>query len=433
MITDRLTSFINNESLQDFRQYSPDQITRILDHFGAPHRAVRTIHIAGTNGKGSTAHMLNSIFTSAGYSTGLFTSPHLMAVNERIRVGNVPISDDDFSALIDEIIDYTGSDTNIKPTYFDILTACAFRYFRERGVDIAIIETGLGGRLDSTNVIIPLCSIITEISIDHAHILGDTTPRIAREKAGIIKNGVPAVTSNIDPEILAVLEDEAKVKNAPLYRLSKEFSAQNITRLNGGFRYDYSFPEKGHHLIPGIEVPHPLEKQVDNSSSAITASLLLRGLFPGLTDDVLRLGLNNFSAPGRFQILSRDPLVIFDPAHNVAAFREMIKLIRSLYPLRRVTPVLAIMKDKDIAGIMSVLEDYAMTSIYFALDDPRCYRPGTGDHPLAINEIIHDDEVELARSLDNKISGDSLFFFIGSFRLYGAAMEYAKHHGAKCC
>lgn len=432
MITARLDRFINNETVQDFRHYSTDHIRNILDRFGTPHQSLHAVHIAGTNGKGSVAHMLNGIFTEAGYTAGLYTSPHLLTVNERIIVGNSPIPDKDLSLLIDEIIGCVDSDESLNPTYFDILTACAFRYFHSRGIDIAIIETGLGGRLDSTNIVTPLCSIITDISLDHAHVLGGTLPLIAREKAGIIKPDVYVITSNLDPDIIAVLNIEARSKKAPLLRLSRDFSTTGITGTETGFRYDYAFNGRTRHDISGLEINHPMEKQVSNSSCAVTASLLLRNRFPKITDDVIRDGLQHFSAPGRFQVLCGHPLVIFDPAHNVAAMREMIGLVRVRYPRRHVLPVLTLMRDKDIGGIMDVLEEHRMRVLYFAIDDPRCYLPEPGSHPRVITRVIRADENELGRALDSEICVDSLFFFIGSFRLYGTARGYAQRHEAKC-
>jgi len=244
MNTDKLNTFINNENRTDFRQYGLDHVAKLLDHFGSPNRSITTIHVAGTNGKGSVAHMLNSIFMSAGYATGLYTSPHLLEINERIRIRNSAISDEDFARYVDEIVAYAGADPALHPTYFDILTVCAFRYFCDLRVDIAIIETGLGGRLDSTNVIVPLSTIITEISMDHVHILGNTLEEITREKAGIIKEKVPVVTSNTDPGILKILIETSYEMNAPIFSLNRDFSAKNIIERGAGYRYDSSTPSK---------------------------------------------------------------------------------------------------------------------------------------------------------------------------------------------
>ena len=432
MITDKLDMFINNENRTDFRHYGLDHVLRLLDHFGSPNRSITTIHIAGTNGKGSAAHMLNGIFMTAGYTTGLYTSPHLLEINERIRVQNSVITDDEFGRYVDEIIDCAGADPSLNPTYFDILTVCAFRYFKDRRVDIAIIETGLGGRLDSTNVIVPLSTIITEISLDHVHILGNTIEEITREKAGIIKEKVPVVTSNTDPEIVKILAEKSEEMRAPLLSLNRDFSAGKIIERETGYRYDYSLTAGPAVSIPGVEFDHPLEKQIANSCCAITASILARSRFPNLTDDAIAKGMKVFSAPGRFQMLGRKPLIIFDPAHNLAAVREMIHLILKKYPSRDITVILTLMKDKDIAGIMSVLEINGLAVIYYAFDETRCYRPEPSAHAPVVKKIITADESELCRSLDMMITGTSLYFFIGSFRLYRTALNYAEHHASNC-
>jgi dihydrofolate synthase/folylpolyglutamate synthase len=432
MNNSKLNRFVNNENRTDFRHYGLDHVRKLLDQYGSPNNSIRTIHIAGTNGKGSVAHMLHSIFMNAGYVTGLYTSPHLLEINERIRIQDIPITDEEFSRYLDEIADYADTDTSINPTYFDILTVSAFRYFSDRRVDIAIIETGLGGRLDSTNVIVPQCTIITDISMDHAAILGSTLGEIAREKAGIIKEKVPVVTSNTDPEIMKILIEKSKELHAPLFSLERDFSARNIMEHESGYRYDYSLHTDLPVEIPGIELHHPLEKQIANSCCAITASILSRRRFPDLSDDAVMKGLIRFVAPGRFQVLARKPLVLFDPAHNVAAVGEMIKLVLKKYPSHAVTLILSIMKDKDIAGIMSVLQENGLTALYYTLDEVRGYRPPAGAHPRVLKKIIAGDETELVRSLDRMITGNSLFFFIGSFRLYGTALKYAEHHMLNC-
>jgi dihydrofolate synthase/folylpolyglutamate synthase len=428
MNTDKLNRFVNNENRADFRHYGLDHVRKLLDHFGSPDRALTAIHIAGTNGKGSVAHMLNSIFMTAGYRTGLYTSPHLLEINERIRIQNSVIADEEFGRYVDEIVDCAGTDPSIHPTYFDILTVCAFRYFSDRRVDIAIIETGLGGRLDSTNVIVPLSTIITDISMDHVHILGNTLDDIAREKAGIIKEKVPVVTSNTDPEIMSVLAGKSKKMSAPLFSLNRDFSAGSIVEHKTGYCFDYSLTAGPAVSIPGVELEHPLEKQIANSCCAITSSIFARSSFPNLSDEAIRRGMKAFAAPGRFQVLGRRPFILFDPAHNLAAVREMIDLLIKKYPSHDVTVVLTLMKDKDITGIMSVLEKKGLAAIYYALDEERCYRPEAGAHARVIKKIISADEAELCRSLDKIATGNSLFFFTGSFRLYRTALNYAEHH-----
>ncbi|OHD65342.1 MAG: hypothetical protein A2176_15530 [Spirochaetes bacterium RBG_13_51_14] len=429
MIQEKLSRFINNENRPDFRSYSLESVLMLLDRFGNPHRSLRMIHIAGTNGKGSVAHMLHDIFSHAGYAAGRYTSPHLLDINERIAIHDEHIQDGELERYIDDIIGLADSDRSLRPTYFDILTVCALRHFSDRRVDIAVIETGLGGRLDSTNVITPLVSVITDISMDHTHILGNTLEAITREKAGIIKNGVPVVTSNTSADVNEILASHARVRQADFYALGRDFTTENIVELENGFRYDYRLAGKPPQQIIGLEVSHPMGRQVANSSLAVTASIIARSYFQSLTDDAIREGMKNFNAPGRFQVLSRDPVVVvYDPAHNRAAMHEMAKLASKKFNLRNLTLVITLMKDKDIGGIMKVLEEHGMKGIYFILTDPRCHRPRPGDHPRVIKDIITADETELHRRLDRMIAQDTVFFFIGSFRLYGTAQHYAHHH-----
>lgn len=427
MKTDRLKRFINNESTADFRHYGPDAVRALLKRFGDPHASLRAIHIAGTNGKGSVAHMLHGIFTRAGYASGLYTSPHLLELNERIRIGDALIPDDRFAGYLDEIIDCADADGSIIPTYFDILTVCAFRYFHDSRTDIAVIETGLGGRLDSTNVVTPLCAIITEISIDHAHVLGKTLAAIAGEKAGIIKETVPVITSNTDPEVMDVIGRVSASKRSRLLAIGRDFSAANVAVLDRGYAYDYSMTGGPRTVIPGIELGLPLRKQVANSCCAITACITARPLFPALSDDIIRDGLKSPVVPGRFQVLARKPLVIFDPAHNEAALREMMELLRERHPESDVTVVLTLMRDKDIPAIMSVMAESRTRIIYLVIDDMRCYRPPAGPGGAPFDEVVPESGETLHRVLDRLLSDRSLIFFTGTFRHYGAAVDYAGH------
>lgn len=426
MILEKLSTFINNESRSDFRHYDLSQVRALLEHFGNPQNEIATIHIAGTNGKGSVAYMLYNMFMNAGYVAGLYTSPHLLKINERIGAHGNAISDESFNGYIDDIINYAKHNELVTPTFFDILTVCGFLYFRDHNVDIAIIETGLGGRLDSTNVIMPLCSIITDISMDHASILGNTIPAIAGEKAGIIKENIPVVTSNTASEAAKVIGEEASKKKAPLFSLNHDFSIDNISSFDDGFRFNYHC-DRYSSLLTRVLLNSPLEFQIANSSLAITASLIVRERFKKLSDDVIRSVLKNFSVPGRFQVLSSKPLVIFDPAHNEAAIAAMMKHIQQKYADRKITCIITLMKDKDIRAILSVLNQSGITAIYFTLDDPRCFHPEESEYRSFFKDIIIHDETVLFSKLDDMASNDSLFFFIGSFRHYSTALNYAKH------
>jgi dihydrofolate synthase/folylpolyglutamate synthase len=424
MIPEKLKRFINNENLTHYRQ-DLNQVRALLAYIGNPHSRIKTIHIAGTNGKGSVAHMLHNIFMKAGYTTGLYTSPHLLDINERIRIQNENIPDERLERYVDEISSFTDS-TGEAPTFFDILTACAFRYFNEERVDIAVIETGLGGRLDSTNVVTPLCSVITSISSDHTDILGGTLAAIAGEKAGIIKMNVPIVTAGQEREVMEVITARARAKQSELFALNGRFSIRGVVKYNDGYAFDYRLDTKPPVRMDAVALDNPAQIQTVNSAVAITAALIARKQFPGLSEEIIRLGIKTFTAPGRCQMLSASPLVLFDPAHNEAAIDVMMKFVNEKYSHRAITLVITLMKDKKIDKILPIIKQSEKQVVYYVLDDPRCYRPAESDFQNFMKVIVH-DEPALVELLDGLKSDTSLFFFIGSFRLYRTALNYAGH------
>jgi len=421
MIDEKLAAFINNENRTDYRNYSMNQVRDILARLGNPHERFRSIHIAGTNGKGSVAHMLHSIFMEAGCRAGLYTSPHLLAVNERIRVGYEPIADEDLDNCVDRVLACIRG--NEAPTFFDILTAAAFLHFREQKVDIAIIETGLGGRLDSTNVLSPLCSIITSISLDHTSILGDTIESIAQEKAGIIKPNTPVVNANAESPAHEAIMNAARRLEAPLYTYIRDYRVSYPRRIETGLAFSYTLdsPFKVH--FDTIEIPFSLPFQTINASCAITASLIVGPRFPSINESSIRKGLAKTVVPGRFQRLSADPLIYFDPAHNVEALRAVLSSFAETAAAHPIAAVVTIMKDKDIAGIYSTIASHASRIISYSIEDPRCFLPGPHSEP-PIDDAIHADEEALFRRLDTLPKGTAVIF-IGSFRLYRTALAYA--------
>lgn len=428
MIADKLARFINNENRASYLDYSPRHARLLLERFGNPHRHITTFHVGGTNGKGSVAHMLHSILDRSGYVTGLYTSPHLLSVNERITVGTSRIDDSRLEAYIDDINRLIESDPSLTPTYFDALTVCAFRHFHDSRVDAAVIEVGLGGRLDSTNVIEPQVAVITEISMDHTSLLGASASAIAREKAGIVKPAVPLVTSFQAPEVMPILEQTARERGAPLFRLGREFSASNHTEIDGGHRFDYRFEGKQKIDIRGIEIGLVPPFQISNACCAATAALLSRHSFTRIDDDAVRDGLRACRIPGRFEILAVAPLIIFDPAHNVSAMAQMIDLVVKRFQGMEIIPVVTFMNDKNVSTMAELFRDRRLRGIYFVLRDERCHNPlATPGMDDVFAEVVVHDETSLFHTLDAVASPRSLFFFSGSFRLYGAALNYASH------
>ncbi len=421
----RLQVLADNERSRVFTGYSLSSITALLNEMGNPHRKLHAIHIAGTNGKGSTAHFIHRILCAAGFRTGLYTSPHLISVNERIRIDERLIDDADFEKIEEEVFSIIEQNPNIQPTWFDALTAIAFRYFQSAHVDYAVIESGLGGRLDSTNVITPCVSIITNVDIDHTALLGDTIEKIAGEKAGIIKRGVPVITAACG-DARDVIQKRAQECNAPLFVYGDDFSSHvKGDDEYGRCLFDYEFCAKSNpqidvHRVVNIPLLHHLPEQHLNASMAITAAVLVEK--GKISNKSLRDGIGTCRVPGRLEKLLGEPLVIFDPAHNVAAMTAVCEYLQKSYPDREKVAVLHCMADKDVDGMIAIIQNMLTETIFYVIQsDERAFVPG-----VEYGEMmkIFVSEKELAEAL--RARGDcALFFFTGSFRLYSCAKRIA--------
>ena len=307
-----------------------ERITYLLEKLGDPHLKLKSIHVAGTNGKGSTCAMTASILKEAGYKVGLYTSPHLFDYMERIKVNGNDISGKEFSQglrLIEEISSHKDTKTRSSPTIFEVLTAVAFWYFAKKKVDYAVVEVGLGGRLDATNVLTPQVSVITNIDLEHTQVLGKTLKKIAAEKAAIIKTGVPVVTAETKKIPLAVMKKEAKRKKSLLLAV----------------RYE---PEGLGGSLLG-------EHQKLNAACAISAVRLSGAR---ATKAHITKGLQKAQWPGRFQIVSKKPLVIVDGAHNPAGAKALTATLKKLYPKTKFTIIYGCQKTKDFKGCLKHLK-----------------------------------------------------------------------------
>ena len=320
----------------------------LMDYLGHPERGLRCIHVAGTNGKGSTSSMLASVLMEAGYRTGLYTSPHLIDFRERMRVDGEMIPKEFVADFVERHLDFF---TAHSFSFFEMTTAMAFCWFRACGVDVAVVETGLGGRLDSTNVVRPDLSVITNIALDHTAILGDTRVQIAGEKAGIIKPGVPVLIGENDPEIEPVFRAKAAREGAPLY-----FTDHGI-RLE-----DYPCPLEG-------------DYQRFNIATVVAACGILRESWK-LDPQTVRRGIarvvDNTHLQGRWQVLSRRPLVVCDTGHNVNGIGEIVRQL-SHTPKGRLFMVFGMVNDKDVDGVLALLPTeaqycFAQASVQRALD-----------------------------------------------------------------
>ena len=326
--------------------YKPDltNTIRLCEVLGNPHHKFKSVHVAGTNGKGSSSHMIAAILQRAGYKTALYTSPHLKNFTERIRIDGKEISQ---AFVVDFVRRIKPAIEEIQPSFFEITVAMAFDFFANEKVDIAVIEVGLGGRLDSTNVITPLVSLITNISFDHKDILGDTLQKIAAEKAGIIKMGIPVVISEYQDEVASVFATKAQEKSAPIDIASKRFYFDGKHAFDGNaIRFPDLNPElKGGYQtknIPGV---------------LLTIENLKKSGFV-ITDEHIRDGISQAASltglKGRWQKLSDHPLIICDTAHNEAGISEVMKQI-SMLSLRKLHIVIGMVKDKDILNVLKLL------------------------------------------------------------------------------
>jgi dihydrofolate synthase/folylpolyglutamate synthase len=323
----------------------------LCEILGNPQTKFKSIHVGGTNGKGSTSHMLASILQSSGYKTGLYTSPHLKEFTERIRVNGKEISK---AYVVDFVNRIKPAIEKIQPSFFEITVAMAFDYFVYEKIDIAVIEVGLGGRLDSTNVIAPVLSVITNIGWDHMDLLGDTLEKIAQEKAGIIKEKIPVVISEKQPAVEQVFKERAASVNAPLYFASDDYLARS--REQNPSTIEVTKTEKSD--IQKVQLPLQGMYQLKNIVGVVKATELLKELGWRISESSIISGLQNVIAQtglkGRWQILNERPLVVCDTGHNVDGITEVLKQIRQ-QSYKNLYMVFGMVKGKDTASVLALL------------------------------------------------------------------------------
>jgi dihydrofolate synthase/folylpolyglutamate synthase len=331
-----------------------ERISTILAALGNPERAYRVVHVAGTNGKGSTCAMIDAGLRAAGICTGLYTSPHLIEPTERIQIAGVHVSPDQFAQAFRVVHETAGKlDLDCHPTYFETVTAMGFWLFREMGVETAVIEVGLGGRLDATNVVQPALTILTPVDFDHQTFLGNTIESIASEKAGILKPGVPAIVSRQRPEAMRVIESRAAKLEVTITR-TEDFEIQDLELNARGSTFN------------GLRCPLAGEHQVEN---AVATVLALRAL--GVPPD----GIAETRWPGRLEHVSPNPDIILDGAHNPAGARVLAKYLQRFYAHRRMWLVFGAMKDKAVQEVAGILFPLAQELILTAPDNLRAAPP----------------------------------------------------------
>lgn len=401
----------------------------LMEKLGHPERRVRAIHVAGTNGKGSTVSYLRHILQAAGYSVGTFTSPYVEQFNERISVNGKPIRDKEIVELVQVIGPLAEELEKTElgaPTEFEVITAMMLYYFGKKNIqDVVIIEAGLGGRFDSTNVIYPILSIITNIGYDHMNILGETLEKIAFEKAGIIKSGVPVITAVNQPEAWAVISEKAKSLKAKTYRLEEDFFIVRHQSTEDGERFSV---ETIFSQYPDLKTTMFGKHQVQNAAIAVMAADYLRMCYSFLIEkEHIYEGVEKAKWVGRFERVSDKPLIIIDGAHNEEGIRSLVDTVRSHYPNKDVHVLFAALADKPLDKMIPPLAGIAKTITFTSFDFPRAASAeqlaALCDHPD--KACITDWERWLKEKRKQKRS-DDLFLITGSLYFIAEVRKFIK-------
>ena len=390
-----------------------ERISVLLDALGNPQRAFRIVHVAGTNGKGSTCAMIESGLRAAGFRTGLFTSPHLIQPAERIQTGGQPVSAERFAAAFDQVhacaeMLLRQERIDLHPTYFESVTAMAAVVFRECGVELAVLEVGLGGRLDATNVVAPDLAVVTPVDFDHEAYLGNSLESIAGEKAGILKKGAPAVFARQRPEAEQVMSARARELGIAVTHSSAiAVSDVKLHARGSDFAWD----------ALAIHCPLAGEHQVENARTAIAALRVL-----GIAPEVIQQGIAQTTWPGRLERVAVNPEIILDGAHNPASAQVLAGYLDRFYDPRRVWLIYGTMRDKAVEELTAILFPRAAHVIVTAPDQARALRPES------IREMAHRDDVRVAANIREALAvargaaapGDAIFV-TGSLFLVGEA------------
>jgi dihydrofolate synthase/folylpolyglutamate synthase len=427
-----LNSFVNYERVPGITYaqtgYNLGHVEELLNHMGNPQLAARTIHIAGTKGKGSVTAMIAQMLTRAGYKTGRYTSPHFHTLRERITIDGLMISEADFAAAMAEIkpfIESMKQDASFRQlTYFEALTALAFAYFRKERVDFQVLEVGLGGRLDATNVVPqPAVCIITSISLDHTQILGNTLEEIAREKAGIIKPGCWVVLSPQPQNAASVIADICRGQRAKVVQVGK-----NITwRKTGGDLHRQSLVIESKTGRYEVSIPLLGDFQLENAATSVAALEILSREGLDISAANIAQGLAQVQWPGRFQILQRQPTVMIDGAHNVASMKRLVVNVKAYFRGKRIFLVFGTSCDKDIPGMINELVSLSLQVIVTQASHSRAAPPSTLAAEFTKRGIVSETAKTVTEAVSRALSLASkkdVICVTGSLFVVAEALDY---------
>lgn len=390
-----------------------ENISWILNIMGNPHKTLKTVHIAGTNGKGSVTGMIAGMLRKEGYSAGAYTSPHLVSFTERITVNGEEIREEEVAELTEYIREgIQKEDRNRFFTFFDFTTAIAFEYFRRKKVDIAVIETGLGGRLDSTNVIEPLVSVITNIAYDHTEYLGSTIETIAREKAGIVKKGIPVVTGAADIP-LGVIDEVAKCFESPVYSLGRDF----LYEKTGEQVMSYQGPSR---TLEGVRVNLKGDHQLVNGAIALCAVDILSTCGFPVRDITIYDVLSRIHCQGRLEEVRQRPTILIDGAHNPSGIHVLTEFMKVRYGDKKKILIFGVMKDKEYDRMLQEIVPSMDTTILTKPNMERALAPSLMK-TYAKDAIIAEDTRSALRIAKTLSGEDDMILVTGSFYTIGEA------------
>ena len=436
---DKALDFIYSQidfSLTKQQRYSDevfnlDRMYQFMERMGNPQNTYKTIHVAGTKGKGSISAMIASVLVNAGYKTGFYSSPHMLDYTERIQVNGISIERDDFLDIVNEIYPIIHEVHGL--TTFEITTGIAFQHFMKKKVDFGVIEVGLGGRLDATNIIIPEISVIASISLDHTAILGDTIEAIAAEKAGIIKKGVPVVVSPQKRSVMQVFEEKSKLEDAQIFKNTDlvEYHSRSSTLVSQDFTI--FFPASILSRDNAADVQHmqiqiPLlgKHQMENAGTAFCALKILQVKGFKISDKNIQDGLRNVNWPGRFEVLQQHPYVIIDAAHNHESSLRLIDTIQELFPFQKINLIFGASGDKDIEGMLRNFAQISKLVIFTKSTHPRAAEPEKMQQllrsPLCDTIIIEDVQDALNFALQ-EAKDEEIIVASGSIFIAAAVRE----------
>ena len=386
-------------------EFNLDRMRTLMSLLGDPQNDYPTIHIAGSKGKGSTAAFTASALRAADYKVGLYTSPHLQDCTERMQINGVPIPQDDFAALVEEIKPFVAQVPYI--TTFELTTALAFLYFSRQKVGVAVIEVGLGGRLDATNIVTPLVSVITSISKEHTAVLGDTLKQIAREKAGIVKDDIPFVASSQKEEVVSVFDLRAEEMNAPLALVSRDVHYKIKKRTIDGQIFDVWFEPKGYEKVMKSRLSIPLlgDHQVENAVTAYAALTIARQRGLVFSAPHIKQGFAETVWHARFEIFQeKNPTIILDAAHTPASIHKLKLTLDEYFPETPVVLIFGVSEDKNARKMLKILAPRVDTVILTRANHPRALSPEElrphADQAELKSEAIEPVEAAVARALE---------------------------------